>query len=67
MENNFIEILYLGNKVKILRYLSESNYLFNQRLKYIENLEKKKIKWKDALNQTNLWYYNKFKNCKYNE
>ena len=65
MENNYIEIEYLENKVLILQYLSESNNQFKKRLDYIKKLEKKKIIWKEANILSKLWYFIKFKKCKY--
>jgi hypothetical protein len=65
MENNYIEIEYLNNKVKVLQYLSESNYEFSKKLEYIRKLEKNKIIWKEANTLSKLWYCIKFKNCKY--
>jgi hypothetical protein len=66
MENNFITIKYLNNNVKILKYLSESNKIFNKKIKFIKKLEKNKIKWKDAIKITNLWEAIKYNKCKYN-
>ena len=65
MEHNYIEIEYLGNKVLVLQYLSESNYIFNKRLEYIRKLEERNIIWKEANTLSNLWYFIKFKKCKY--
>jgi RNase P subunit RPR2 len=65
MENNYIEIEYLGKKVNILKYNSESNNQFNKRLEYIKILEKKKIDWKEANRLSKIWYGIHCKKCKY--
>jgi hypothetical protein len=65
METNYIKIEYMGEKVQILQYLSESKYQFDERLKYIRKLEKSKIIWKEANTLSKLWYCIKFKNCSY--
>ena len=65
MEKNYIEITYLNNTVKLIKYISESDNLFEKKLNYIKDLEKKNIKWSDALKKTNIWYYNKFFKCNY--
>jgi len=67
METNYIEIEYLKNKVKILRYISESNNNFELRLNYINKLEKHNIPWNEANKLSLLWYNIKFKKCKYNK
>jgi hypothetical protein len=66
MENNFIKIKYLNNNVKILKYLSESNKIFNKKIEFIKKLEKYNIKWKKAIKITNLWEAIKYQKCKYN-
>ncbi len=66
MENNFIKIKYLNNNVKILKYLSESNKIFNKKIEFIKKLEKYNIKWKNAIKITNLWEAIKYQKCKYN-
>lgn len=67
METNYIEIEYLKKKVKILRYISESNKNFELRLNYINKLEKHNIPWDEANKLSLLWYNIKFKKCKYNK
>ena len=34
------EITYLGKKNKLIKFLSESEYVFNQRLEFIKKLER---------------------------
>ena len=65
MESNNIEIEYLGQKVNVLQYLSESKKQFNQRVEYIKKLEKNQIVWKEANRLSKIWYCIKFKNCRY--
>lgn len=65
MERTNIVIEYMGQKVNILQYLSESNSQFNQRLEYIKKLEKNQIVWKEANRLSKIWYCIKFKNCRY--
>ena len=65
METQNREIEYLGQKVKVLQYLSESNYVFKKKLEYIKKLEEKKIEWKEANRLSKIWYCEKFKNCEY--
>lgn len=65
METNYHEINYLGQKVKILQYLSEPNSVFKNRLEYIKKLEEKKTDWKEANRLSKIWYCEKFKNCEY--
>ena len=43
METNYKEIKYLGENVKLLQYLSESNTQFINRIEYIRKLEKNNI------------------------
>ena len=65
MENEYIIIDYLDDKIKVLKYLSESNSEFQNRLNYIKNCEKKKLNFKEALRLSKIWYSIIFKKCKY--
>ena len=65
MENNYKEITYLGNTIKVTMYLSESNTQFQKKLEYIKKLEKASINWKEANRLSKIWYCIKFKNCRY--
>ena len=66
MENEYKIIEYSGNKVVILKFISESITEFDQRLCYIKKLENNNISWKEAKELSLLWYSIKFKKCKYN-
>jgi hypothetical protein len=65
MENNYKEIEYMGNIIKVQIYLSESNIQFQKKLEYIKKLEKASIDWKEANRLSKIWYCIKFKNCRY--
>jgi len=65
METNYKDIKYLGENVKLLQYLSESNTQFVQRVEYIRKLEKDNIPWKEAARLSKVWYCITFKKCKY--
>ena len=67
METNYHMIEYMGDKEKVLQFLSESNSQFKERLQYIMKLEKAKIIWKEANRLSKVWYSIKFKKCKYNQ
>ena len=41
MEDNYKEIIYMNKPIKILQYLSESNFDFNKRIEFIKTLEDK--------------------------
>lgn len=58
-------INYLNNNEKIIRYNSESNNRFNQRLQLIKLFESKQIKWKEANKLSKIWYNIKYNKCKY--
>lgn len=59
------EITYLGKKNKLIKFLSESEYVFNQRLEFIKKLEGKKIDFILADKYSKIWSNIKFKKCKY--
>lgn len=65
METNYKDINYLNNDIKILQLLSESDTQFNKRLEYIRKLEKANIVWEEANRLSTIWYYIKYKKCKY--
>jgi hypothetical protein len=66
MEYNYTTIKYNNKNINILKFLSESNNQFNQRLEYIKKLEINGIKYNEVNNLSMIWYCIKFKNCKYN-
>jgi hypothetical protein len=63
--NEEIEIIYLGKKENIIKFNSESNTRFLQRLDFLKKLEQKKIIWKDANKYSKLWYNIKYNKLKY--
>jgi len=60
-----ITVNYLNNNEKIIRYNSESNTRFNERLKMIKLFESNKLKWKEANKLSKIWYNIKYNKCKY--
>jgi hypothetical protein len=60
-----IDIRYLDNNEKIIKFNCESNKRFAIRILFIRTLEKNKIKWKEANKQSKIWYNIKFNKCKY--
>jgi hypothetical protein len=60
-----LNIKYLNNNEKIIKYNSESNYRFNERLKIIKIFESQKLKWKEANKLSKIWYNIKYNKCKY--
>ena len=67
MENNFIIIDYLNQNIKILQFISESDYQFNERLLFIKKLETfiSPPNNKEAIRLSKIWYSIKFKKCTY--
>ena len=65
MENNYKDIMYMNNTIKVLQYLSESNSNFNKRVEFIKTLEKDNIDWKEAIKLSRLWYCITIQKCKY--
>ena len=65
MENNYLIIKYLNNNEKILKFISESNKQFENRLLYIKKLESYNLLYKEAINLSKIWYSIKIKKCKY--
>lgn len=59
------EITYLKKNEKIKQFYSESDYIFNERLKFIKKLEKDNIEFKLANKYSKIWNNIKFKKCKY--
>lgn len=59
------EINYLGKKHKIVKFLSESENIFNKRLEFIKKMEKDKIEFKLVDKYSKIWSNIKYKNCKY--
>ena len=65
MENQYKTIIYQGNEVKVIQYISETEEQFNNKLEIIKKLEQKNINWKEANKLSKIWYNIKYKNCKY--
>ena len=65
MENNYIDIDYMGKNVKVLCYLSETKLQTQKKLEYIKKLEKASINWKEANRLSKIWFCIKYKSCKY--
>jgi hypothetical protein len=65
MENTYVSILYKNKRINILKFLSESNTTFQKRLSFIKKLEKYNIHIDEIENLSIIWYYIKYKNCKY--
>ena len=63
--NNELEIIYLGKKENIIKFDSESDTRFLERLEFLKKLEQKKIVWKDANKYSKLWYNIKYNKVKY--
>jgi hypothetical protein len=63
--NNELEISYLGKKENIIKFDSESDMRFLERLDFLKKLEQKKIVWKDANKYSKLWYNIKYNKVKY--
>lgn len=61
------KIKYLNKTETIIKFYSESESIFNQRINFIKKVEKKKIKFKEALKYSKIWSNIKFKECKYNK
>jgi hypothetical protein len=60
-----IEIIYLNNIEKIIKFACESDYRFQKRIELIKKMEKENIKWKDALKYSKMWYNITYNNAKY--
>ena len=65
MENTYITISYKNKKINILKFISESNTAFDKRLAFIKKLEKFNVHINEIENLSIIWYYIKYKNCKY--
>jgi hypothetical protein len=66
MESQIETITYLNNNESIIKFLSESDEIFNDRIELLKKLEKEKIPYKDALKLTKIYINVKYKKCKYN-
>lgn len=60
-----LKIIYLNNQEIIIKFCSESNKRFNQRIKFIKILENNNLKWKEAHKISKIWYNIIYNKCKY--
>jgi hypothetical protein len=60
-----LKIIYLNNQETIIKFCSESNKRFNQRIKLIKILENNNLKWKEAHKISKIWYNIIYNKCKY--
>lgn len=60
-----LKIIYLNNQETIIKFCSESNKRFNQRVKLIKILENNNLKWKEAHKISKIWYNIIYNKCKY--
>ena len=62
-----LDIIYLKNKEKIVKFDMESQKRFNIRIKFIQLLEEEQVKWKDAHKLSKIWYNITYNKCKYSQ
>tara|TARA_A100001015_G_C14898789_1_gene675515 strand:+ start:200 stop:433 length:234 start_codon:yes stop_codon:yes gene_type:complete len=62
MERN---IKYQNKNNKIIKFYSESEYRFSERLNFIKKLEKNNLNFKEAVRISKIWSNIKFKDIKY--
>lgn len=60
-------IKYNGENKKIKKFISESEFIFNEKLNFIKKLEDKNIDFKHVEKYSKIWVNIKFKKCKYNK
>jgi hypothetical protein len=65
METQNQIITYLEKDETIVKFFSESNEIFNDRIELLKKLEKEKIPWKDALKLSKIYINTKYKKCRY--
>lgn len=66
METQTINIKYLDKNEIVVKFFSESDEIFKDRLDLLKKLELEKTPFKDALKLTKVYTNVKYKNCKYN-
>ena len=57
METQIETINYLTNNESIIKYFSESDEIFNDRIELLKKLELEKIPYKDALKLTKIYIF----------
>jgi len=65
METQIENITYLDKNESIVKFFSESDEIFNDRIELLTKLEKEKVPYKDALKLTKIYINVKYKKCKY--
>lgn len=65
METNYKEIIYNGQIVNILQYISESDSQFEAKINFIKKLELAGLQWEEANIMSKIWSSIKFKKCKF--
>jgi len=65
METQIENITYLDKNESIVKFFSESDEIFNDRIELLTKLEIDKISYKDALKLTKIYINVKYKKCKY--
>ena len=60
-----MKIKYLDNTVDITIFENDSDYIINKKLEFIKKLEENNIHPNLVNKYTKLWYYIKYKHCKY--
>jgi len=65
METQSKIIKYNNKDETIIKFFSESDEHFNDRLNVIKKFEEDKLEWKEALKLSKVYSNIKFKKCKY--
>jgi hypothetical protein len=60
-----MKINYLGTVIDITIFESDSDNIINKKLEFIKKLEENNINPNLVNKYTKLWYYMKYKHCKY--
>jgi hypothetical protein len=60
-----MKINYLGNDIEITIFENDSDNIISKKLEFIKKLEDNNVKPNLVNKYTKLWYYMKYKHCKY--
>jgi hypothetical protein len=60
-----MKVKYLGNDIEITIFESDSDTIIEKKLEFIKKLEENNINPNLVNKYTKLWYYIKYKHCKY--
>jgi hypothetical protein len=60
-----MKVKYLGNDIEITIFESDSDTIIEKKLEFIKKLEENNIHSNLVNKYTKLWYYIKYKHCKY--